>query len=199
MKSRTELRGAILRMHEFGDTERKIAEALRISQSTVHDAISRGTIEDKKGRGRKKTARSKKNIQRVKGMIKRNPSTKANSSRKLAKKLGVSDFSARQILKKDLNLKPYKIQKRQKLNANARLKRLQRARALYRRFSRGRHRQIVFSDEKIFDIQQVGFGCFLRSLLVFFSRTTRRTTGFGPKKRRTPKNASWSAPRRPSR
>ena len=35
MKSRTELRGAILRMHEFGDTERKIAEALRISQSTL--------------------------------------------------------------------------------------------------------------------------------------------------------------------
>ena len=154
MKSRKELRGAILRMHEFGDTERKIAEALRISQSTVHDAISRGTIEDKKGRGRKKTARSKKNIQRVKGMIKRNPSTKANSSRKLAKKLGVGKTQAHQMLRKDLGLKPYKLQKRQKLNANARLKRLQRALALNRRFPRGRHRQIVFSDEKIFDIQQ---------------------------------------------
>ena len=35
MKSHTELRGAILRMHEFGDTERKIAEALRIAPSTV--------------------------------------------------------------------------------------------------------------------------------------------------------------------
>jgi predicted transcriptional regulator len=27
-------------MHEFGDTERKIADALRISQSTVHDVIT---------------------------------------------------------------------------------------------------------------------------------------------------------------
>jgi len=52
-------------------------------------------------------------------MIKRNPSTKANSTRKLAKKLGMSDFSARKILKDDLKMTPYKLQKRQKLNEEA--------------------------------------------------------------------------------
>uniref|UniRef100_A0A914CWG6 Transposase n=1 Tax=Acrobeloides nanus TaxID=290746 RepID=A0A914CWG6_9BILA len=73
----------------------EIAEFLRISTSTVNDAIKRyketGNNEDRKGRGRKKTARSRKNVQCAKGMIKRNPTTRANSTRKLAKKLDVSE------------------------------------------------------------------------------------------------------------
>ena len=185
MKSLKNLRDAIIRAHERGKKQVEIAEFLGISTSTVNDAIKRyketGNNEDRKGRGRKKTARSRKNVQCAKGMIKRNPTTRANSTRKLAKKLDVSEASARRILKKDLNLKPFKFQKRQKLNAQTKLKRLQCAQALYRRFSRGRHRQIVFSDEKLFDIQQVG----LRVLLVFiffFRLSTIRTTEFGRKK-----------------
>ena len=101
--------------------------------------------------GREEVERKLQEAERTssKGMIKRNPTTRANSTQKLAKKLDEFEASARRILKKDLNLKPFKFQKRQKLNAQAKLKRLQRAQALYRRFSRGRHRQIVFSDEKL--------------------------------------------------
>ena len=68
-------------------------------------------------------------------MIKRNPSTKVNSTRKLAKKLKISDFSARKILCEDLGKKPFKFLKRQKLTDAAKLKRLQRARALYKQSS----------------------------------------------------------------
>uniref|UniRef100_A0A914CS76 Uncharacterized protein n=1 Tax=Acrobeloides nanus TaxID=290746 RepID=A0A914CS76_9BILA len=106
------------------EVERKLQEAERtskflgISTSTVNDAIKRyketGNNEDQKGRGRKKTARSRKNVQCAKGMIKLNSTTRANSTRKLAKKLDVSEASAKRILKKDLNLKPFKFQKRQK-------------------------------------------------------------------------------------
>uniref|UniRef100_A0A914EB79 Transposase IS30-like HTH domain-containing protein n=1 Tax=Acrobeloides nanus TaxID=290746 RepID=A0A914EB79_9BILA len=156
-----EFRAAIIRMHERGTGKREIGRLLGIDESTVRKAIKRfeetGSNDNRK---REKTARSSRNIQRAKGMIKRNATTKVNSTRKLAKKLGVSQESARQILRTDLNLKPYKLQKRQKLSAAARLKRLQRARALYRRFSNARHRQIVFSDEKLFTIQQVGFDGF---------------------------------------
>ena len=49
-----ELRPAILRMHSFGDSERTIAEALRIPKTTVHRTIQRGTVEDCEGCGRKK-------------------------------------------------------------------------------------------------------------------------------------------------
>lgn len=156
----SEFRPAIIRMHENGKSMNQIAKDLGISRCAVQKAVKRfeetGSNKDRPGRGRKKTARSKKNIQRAKGMIKRNPKTKANSTRKLAKKLGVTQTQALQILRKDLGMKPWKFQKRQKLNAQAKQKRLDRCRAMLTRFSRRRHRRIVFSDEKLFDIQQVG-------------------------------------------
>ena len=118
-----EFRAAIIRMHERGTGKREIGRLLGIDESTVRKAIKRfeetGSNDNRK---REKTARSSRNIQRSKGMIKRNATTKVNSTRKLAKKLGVSQESARQILRTDLNLKPYKLQKRQKLSAAARLK-----------------------------------------------------------------------------
>ena len=103
------MRPAIIKLHEKGYSTREIEQLLDVSQSSVTRHIKRyeetGNHKDREGRWRKKTARSKKNIRRVKGMIQRNPTTKANSSRKLAKKLDVSEASARRILKKDLNLK----------------------------------------------------------------------------------------------
>ena len=85
MKSLKNLRDAIIRAHERGKKQVEIAEFLGISTSTVNDAIKRyketGNNEDRKGRGRKKTARSRKNIQCAIEMIKRNPTT-----RKVAKK-----------------------------------------------------------------------------------------------------------------
>ena len=92
-----EFRAAIIRMHDNGVGNREIGRLLSISEATVRKVIIRyqetGGHGDRPGRGQKKTARSKKNIQRAKGMVRRNPSTKANSVRKLAKKLGVNGFS----------------------------------------------------------------------------------------------------------
>lgn len=171
MVKTSEFRPAIIRMLERGKGVREIARDLGISPGTVTKAKQRfqetGSNKDRpKGRP-EKTARSQQNIRRVKAMIQRNPTTKANSTRKLAKKLGIGNKSAHRILRKDLNMKPWKYQKRQKLGAQAKLKRLQRCRAMLTRFSRRRHRNIVFSDEKLFDIQQVGLSC-LPSLLLFF-------------------------------
>jgi transposase len=152
-------RPAIIRMHERGVGIREISRLLGVPVTTVFDDIRRneetGSNEDRPGRGQKKTARSQRNVQRARGMIQRNPKTKANSTRKLAKKLGVSPKSAHRILREDLGLKPYKMKKRQKLTAAMKLKRLLRAQALCQRFSQG-HRMLIFSDEKLFDIQQVG-------------------------------------------
>uniref|UniRef100_A0A914DBC3 Uncharacterized protein n=1 Tax=Acrobeloides nanus TaxID=290746 RepID=A0A914DBC3_9BILA len=94
-----EMRPAIIKLHEKGYSTREIEQLLDVSQSSVSRHIKRyeetGNHKDREGRGRKKTARSKRNIQRAKGMIQRNSTTKANSSRKLAKKLDVSEASAR--------------------------------------------------------------------------------------------------------
>ena len=71
-----EFRPAIIRMHEKGKSMNQIAKDLGISRHAVRDAIKRfeetGSNENRK---REKTARSKKNIQRAKAMIKRNPTT----------------------------------------------------------------------------------------------------------------------------
>ena len=105
-----EMRPAIIKLHEKGFSTRKIGELLDVPQRTVVDDIKRyketGSNEDRKGRGRKKEARNRRNVQRGKGMIQRNPTTKENSTRKLAKKLEVSRMTAHRILHFDLGLKP---------------------------------------------------------------------------------------------
>ena len=114
-----ELRPAIIRMHQRGTAKREIARLLGIGESTVRKAIQRheetGTNKDNPGRGRKKTARNQRDIKRVQGMIQRNPTTKRNSSRTLAKKIGISSKSVHRILREDLEFKPFKFKKRQKL------------------------------------------------------------------------------------
>ena len=70
------MRPAIIKLHEKGYSTREI-EQLDVSQSSVTRHIKRfeetGSHKDRKGRGRKKTTRSEKNIQHSKGMIRRNP------------------------------------------------------------------------------------------------------------------------------
>uniref|UniRef100_A0A914EQS8 Transposase n=1 Tax=Acrobeloides nanus TaxID=290746 RepID=A0A914EQS8_9BILA len=134
MKSLKNLREAIIRAHNRGKGQREIADFLGISSGTVNKAIKRfeetGSYEDRPGRDPKKTARSQENVQRALEMLQQDRSTKTNSTRKLAKKLGVGKDSVRRILHMDLKRKPYKMLKRQKLTAAMKLKRLQRAQAL---------------------------------------------------------------------
>ena len=87
------MRPAIIKLHEKGYSTREIEQLLDASKSSVDRHVKlyeeTGSHEDRKGRDRKKTARSRKNIQRAKGMIQRNSTSKVNSGRKLGKKLGI--------------------------------------------------------------------------------------------------------------
>jgi IS30 family transposase len=91
------MRLAMIKLREKGLSIRKISELLDVPVMTISDHIKRyeetGRHENKpKGRP-EKSSRNRRNIQRAKGMIKRNPTTKVNSTRKLAKKLGISQTS----------------------------------------------------------------------------------------------------------
>ena len=83
------MRPAIIRAHENGKGVREIARFLDIEPSTVSRAIKRfeetGSNEDRK-RNREKPSRSRRNVQRAKEMIKRNPTTKNVESLKRALK-----------------------------------------------------------------------------------------------------------------
>ncbi|XP_076232935.1 uncharacterized protein LOC143178282 [Calliopsis andreniformis] len=95
-------------------------------------------------------------FEKRKKRIERNPRRSAN---KMEKELSVSHscfWSIQKILKTELKLKPYKIQKVHDRNAAQMKIRLDRAKELKRLAASGEIPNIVFSDEKIFTIEQYG-------------------------------------------
>lgn len=62
--------------------------------------------------------------------------------------------SIRRILKDEFHTKPYKIQKVQELSVRQRQERVKRAKAVQKRAMEGRLENIVFTDEKLFTVQQ---------------------------------------------
>ncbi|KIH50255.1 hypothetical protein ANCDUO_19667 [Ancylostoma duodenale] len=71
---------------------------------------------------------------------------------KVASDLGSSEKTVRKVVKEDLNLRPFKIQKVHYLNERMKLKRLQKFRKMRCLAAAGRHRRTPFTDEKIFNV-----------------------------------------------
>lgn len=145
-------------------TRKKVAEIFGVDKRRVYTAIDgyeeTGEHKNCKGSGRKRTARDEEHIEQVKELLDLNNHTKrhngesGNSTRKIAKKLNISQMSADRILKDDLKLRPWKKTKGQKLTESQKKNRLDRAKALKERFANGKQRQILFTDEKFFPIEE---------------------------------------------
>lgn len=149
------LRGAIIELHKQAKKPANIAKQLNMNESTVRDAIKRykelGTLSDRVGRGRKRSVRTPRMREVIRRRINRNSGV---SMRKMAKSLDIDEKSVRTIVHLDLGLKSYKIAKCHHLNDKMKLNRLQKAKILLRKFAQGRHRNIVFTDEKIFTVER---------------------------------------------
>lgn len=91
-------------------------------------------------------------VKKVRKRLKRNPRRSAN---KMAKDLKISDRSVRRILENKLKTNPYKIQKVHQLTNEQKKLRVKKAKELKRRAASGHLENIVFSDEKVFTVQQV--------------------------------------------
>lgn len=129
---------------------------LHINRIFVYRTIKRyletGSIKKTFGGGRRPTATAQSMVKKVRERIRRNPKQSANF---LAKSLCVSDRSVRRILKDKIGAKPYKMQQVQTLSDSQKKERVKRSKALKRRHANGDLENIVFSDEKIFTVQQV--------------------------------------------
>uniref|UniRef100_A0A914D5E3 Transposase n=1 Tax=Acrobeloides nanus TaxID=290746 RepID=A0A914D5E3_9BILA len=68
----------------------------------------------------------------------------------MAKSLGICEGSIGNIVKMDLKMKSYKHSHGQELTEAQKVSRLQKAKKMLRLVAAGRHRQILFTDEKIF-------------------------------------------------
>ncbi len=72
----------------------------------------------------------------------------------MAKDLQISEGSVRKIVKKQLKLHPYKLAKAHLLTDKVKGEQLKRARKIKRLVAAGRHQTILFTDEKIFTVEQ---------------------------------------------
>ena len=157
--SKIGLREAIVALHTNGKSNREIVQELQmhtVSYKTVYNTVKRfqetGQTSDRPRKGRPRSVRNSERIKRVREKVRRNP---ARSMRKLAKEEGVSHATMQRIVKKDLNLIPYKKVKVQLLSNATKAKRLTRSKVLLDEVRRGMKVPILFTDEKLFTIQSV--------------------------------------------
>uniref|UniRef100_A0A914DCN6 Homeodomain-like DNA binding domain-containing transcription factor n=1 Tax=Acrobeloides nanus TaxID=290746 RepID=A0A914DCN6_9BILA len=106
-------------MNERGTGVYEIDRLLGINKATVSRAIQRfeetGSNIDRPGRGSKRSARTRENIRKIKAKIQRNPSSRKNSTRKIASAYGISPKPVHWIFANELKLKFWKPLKRHNL------------------------------------------------------------------------------------
>jgi transposase len=147
----------VVNLFRAGKSPSEIARALKkddIHRSTIYRIVKRfkvrGEVSNLKSPGRPRTARTPKQIQSVKARIKRNP---RRSIRKMAKELLISEKSVRQIVKKDLKLSSYRLQRKHYISEEVAAKRLARAKELLLKMKNGSLPGLIFSDEKLFKVE----------------------------------------------
>lgn len=128
----------------LGVTKRQVQRTLKRYKES-------GAVEKRHRGGPKPSATCKANVLKVKKRLRRNPRL---SIRKLAKNLDIGRSSCQRILKGILHTKPFKIQKVHGLTENQKKVRLERVKSLKKRTAHSELPNVVFSDEKIFTIEQ---------------------------------------------
>jgi transposase len=139
----------------------EVAKLFDVKRHTVSNAVKRfeetGSFKNRAGQGRKLDSAC---VQEVRKHLLQNPRTTrkgrivGNSVRKLGRKLRINREKVRRIYKNVLGLFPYKDVVRKKLTPLHRFQRVRLGKLLRTRFAGGRHRQILFSDESPFVIEQ---------------------------------------------
>jgi inhibitor of nuclear factor kappa-B kinase subunit alpha len=151
-------RAAVISLFTAGHSQANILRLLKWATSrksfisrTIARYLELGTLNDRTRSGRPRTARTQQLLTNVKQQIHRQP---RRSQRILARHFHVSQATIQRTLGHDLHLKAYKLQKAQALTLQSRQKRLVRSRALNQRFTDMEAQRIVFSDEKLFCMEE---------------------------------------------
>jgi transposase len=157
MKS-NDVQNIVLSKRKNGDGPKKIFEDLNGAASlpTIKRwckmLLETGAIQLIHSPGRPRTARSKKNINKIKARLK---GKKPVTLRQLAQELDISHESVRQALKSDLRLKAYKKTTEPLLTNLQKIKRKKFCYWVHNNFKKEDTLRILFSDEKLFDLDGV--------------------------------------------
>ena len=111
----------------------------------------RGNFKDHERSGRPRSKRAASNFKAVREKNRRNP---RRSLRKMAKETKMSARTMGRLVHEDLKMSSFTLQKRQSLSANVKQKRLDRSKVLLNELKRGTAGETVWSDEKIFTVEQ---------------------------------------------
>ena len=155
MSSILDKRTAIVELFKAGNSRKDICKSLKVNRMLVWRTLKRfeenGDIQNRPGQGRPQTARTPKLVKSIREKIRRNPK---RSIQNLAKESRVSYGTMSTLLQKDLKMSPFKHVKKQQLSAQVVDKRLQRSQILLSRIQDGMLPNLIFSDEKKFDVEQ---------------------------------------------
>ena len=157
MKSK-DIQKLVLSKYEKGEGPSEIFQHLNGTVSLI--TIKRwckmvretGTIQLSKSPGRPRTVRTKESIRKVKARLNRKRKV---SIRKLIHELDISYGSVRRILKNDLRLRPYKMVVEPLLTDEHKEKRKKFSNWVRTHFRKEDTMNILFSDEKLFDIDGI--------------------------------------------
>lgn len=151
-------RVAVIALHKCGhsaSTIFKLLQKLGISRSFVFRTIKRWkdvqSVDDSKRSGRPRSVCTPAAIQRVRSRINRNPVRK---QKVMALQMSLKRGSLKSIINRHLKLRAYRRKKGHLLNNRLRTLRRLRSRVLLKRYANKAHRNILFSDEKIFTIEE---------------------------------------------
>lgn len=148
-------RGAIISMFKAGCSAVEISKKLKICRSTVHRVIFRfcelGTLEERKRTGRPPSVNTPAIRNKVKKRISRNNCV---SMREMARQLNIAESSLRLVVHKSLKLRSFKFQKAHMLTEAMKQQRLQKCRKLSEMLRSEPQMIILFTDEKLFTVEQ---------------------------------------------
>lgn len=148
---------AVVQLYSTGKSATEIFKLLHgagYSRSFVFRAIKRHNQGlapgDGRGRLKKRTVRTTKLIKKVRSKLMRNP---ARSARKMAQEYDISKSSMQRLLKQDLHTHAYKFRKAHMMTMEQRAQRKKKCPALLSRFADVDVKKIIFSDEKMLNIE----------------------------------------------
>jgi transposase len=161
MGSREDLerrRAAIILHWQAGKTPSAIVKTLKrsgVNRKLVQRTIKRfrdtGTTKIRGGPGRPRSVRTPAMIKALKARIRRNP---RRSQVKLALQLKASTLTIHRAIKIDLGLKALKRGTCHMLTVPQKIARVKKCRALLRRYGPLKVKKILFTDEKIFNVEE---------------------------------------------
>lgn len=145
-------------LHRAGHSPGEIFRLLRslgISRRFVYRAIDRYNetqgVDDRPRSGRPRSVRTPNLVRAVRSRIARNPLRK---QKLMALEMGVDPRSMSRVLREDLGLRAYRRQTGHLLSTKLKQMRLIKCKRLKQRYAENLHRTILFTDEKIFTIEE---------------------------------------------